>query len=114
MFALLIRDGPRLGDLSGAQEEEVLLLMEHITWKECIEWLMTPYRMMVIFCARLLHMIFGPLLKLVCVIIIKRLYVGTFKPGPLPRGALAREWELNRRWLMSQLLPVRQCRLTPG
>jgi hypothetical protein len=76
-----------------------------MTWKDCITWFMDPFRLAVIFGARIGHHTLGPLIQLVFIILVKRLYVGKFKPGPLPRTYMAREWELTRRWIMNRLLP---------
>ena len=79
--------------------------LDNMTWKDCITWFMDPFRLAVIFSARIGHNIFGPLLQMAFVILVKRGLIGKFKPGPLPRAHLAREWELTRRWIMNKLLP---------
>lgn len=79
--------------------------LDNMTWKDCITWFMDPFRLAVIFSARIGHNILGPLLQMAFVILVKRGLIGKFKPGPLPRGYLAREWELTRRWIMNKLLP---------
>ena len=79
--------------------------LDAMTWKDCITWFMDPFRLAVIFSARIGHAIFGPLLQMSVIILIKRLVVGKFHPGPLPRTYAAREWELTRRWIMNKLLP---------
>ena len=79
--------------------------LDNMTWKDCITWFMDPFRLAVIFSARIGHNIFGPLLQMAFVILVKRGLIGKFKPGPLPRAYLAREWELTRRWIMNKLLP---------
>ena len=79
--------------------------LDGMTWKDCITWFMDPFRLGVIFAARVGHNIFGPLLQLIWIVLVKWIVVGKFKPGPLPRTYLAREWELTRRWLMNKLLP---------
>ena len=81
-------------------------VLDKMTWKDCISWFMDPFRLAVIFCARIGHNIFGPLLQMAFVILVKRTVVGKFKPGPLPRTYLAREWELTRRWIMGKMLPT--------
>ena len=75
-------------------------VLDKMTWKDCISWSATCSGSPVIFCARIGHNIFGPLLQMAFVILVKRTVVGKFKPGPLPRTYLAREWELTRRWIM--------------
>jgi acetyltransferase-like isoleucine patch superfamily enzyme len=79
--------------------------LDSMTWKDCITWFMDPFRLAVIFSARIGHNIFGPLLQMAFVVLVKRLVIGTFKAGPLPRTFAAREWELTRRWIMNKLLP---------
>lgn len=80
--------------------------LDSMTWKDCITWFMDPFRLAVIFSARIGHNIFGPLLQMAFVILVKRLVIGKFKEGPLPRTFFAREWELTRRWIMNKLLPT--------
>ena len=60
-------------------------VLDKMTWKDCISWFMDPFRLAVIFCARIGHNIFGPLLQMAFVILVKRTVVGKFKPGPLAR-----------------------------
>ena len=85
--------------------DPLLEALDNMTWKDCITWFMDPFRLAVIFSARIGHNIFGPLLQMAFVILVKRGLIGKFKPGPLPRAYLAREWELTRRWIMNKLLP---------
>jgi len=79
--------------------------LDAMTWKDCITWFMDPFRLGVIFAARIGHSIFGPLIQMTFIILIKWVVVGKFRPGPLPRVYAAREWELTRRWLMNKLIP---------
>ena len=94
----------RIGDDTDAMEVFVMLLAR-LSWQDCIVWFMDPFRLTCIVMARLLHETIGPLLQITAVILVKRLYVGRFKPGANPTGFFAREWEYTRRFLMSRLLP---------
>ena len=81
------------------------MLLARLSWQDCIVWFMDPFRLTCIVMARLLHETIGPLLQITAVILVKRVYVGKFKPGANPTGYFAREWEYTRRFLMSRLLP---------
>ncbi|CAL6342202.1 predicted protein [Bathycoccus prasinos] len=94
----------RIGDDTDAMEVFVMLLAR-LSWQDCIVWFMDPFRLTCIVMARLLHETIGPLLQITAVILVKRVYVGKFKPGANPTGYFAREWEYTRRFLMSRLLP---------
>ena len=82
----------RIGDDTDAMEVFVMLLAR-LSWQDCIVWFMDPFRLTCIVMARLLHETIGPLLQITAVILVKRVYVGKFKPGANPTGYFAREWE---------------------
>ena len=61
--------------------EVFVMLLARLSWQDCIVWFMDPFRLTCIVMARLLHETIGPLLQITVVILVKRLYVGRFKPG---------------------------------
>ena len=50
--------------------------LDAMTWKDCITWFMDPFRLAVIFGARIGHSIFGPLIQMAFIILVKWLIVG--------------------------------------
>lgn len=85
--------------------EVFVTLLGRLSWTDCIEWFMDPFRLGCIALARLMHATAGPFVQLFATILVKRLIVGKFKSGGLPQTPAAREWELTRRYIMRKLCP---------
>ena len=90
----------------------VLLVLEqmvHLPWyvqhlrsyKDVLLWFLTPGRVGFYVAIRVVRGTACPLLRLVSVLVLKRIVIGKFEPGPWSHS----QTKILRRWLMERLLP---------
>ena len=67
--------------------------------QSCVHWFLTGRRLAWYFAIRLEWVLVAPFVRLAAIVLVKRLVVGTLRPGPVT------PWFRFQRWLMADLLP---------
>ena len=73
---------------------------EFKTVNELMEWLCDPHRVPFYILIRVVRAVIAPLLYMAGAIVVKRLIIGKFEPGPRDTTS---EWQLCRHWLAAKL-----------
>ncbi|BDA51313.1 probable peroxisomal-coenzyme A synthetase at N-terminal half [Coccomyxa sp. Obi] len=68
---------------------------------DTLRWFANPKRFGWYILIRIARAVFTPMFNLAAVIVVKKLVIGKFKPGPRDMS----QWGLLRHWLMAKLLP---------